>query len=100
MTRAELRARMSIREMKEWAVLESIEPYGEMGNYLRTATVCALLANIHRDPKKRNNEFTPADFMPTVYKIEHVSQQPKGMSLDEAFEYMYAIAIRNDKKKG
>lgn len=98
MTVAELRSRMSSREMRHWAVLESIEPWGEMGHYLRSATLCSLLANIHRDPK-RSKEFKPADFMPILNRSEQQTER-RGMSLDEAFEFMWAVAVRNDKKKG
>lgn len=31
---------------------------------LRTALICSLLANIHRDTKKRHKPYEPKDFMP------------------------------------
>ena len=30
----------------------------------RTGLLCAVMANCHRDPKKRPRPFTPKDFMP------------------------------------
>jgi hypothetical protein len=38
--------------------------------------ICAVLANIHRDPKKSNG-FTPQDFMPG--KTEKKQQTPEQM---------------------
>lgn len=41
-----------------------IEPFGEERQDLRFAMLMALLANIHRDPKKRRTAYSPEDFMP------------------------------------
>jgi hypothetical protein len=30
----------------------------------RTGLICSLIANIHRNPKKRSQPFSPDDFMP------------------------------------
>ncbi len=34
------------------------------------ALICAVLANINRDPKRTPRAFTPADFMPTLQREE------------------------------
>jgi hypothetical protein len=34
----------------------------------RTSALLALIANCHRDPKKRNQPYTPADFDPHARK--------------------------------
>ncbi len=39
--------------------------------------ICALLANIHRDPKRRSQPFTPDDFMPQ--RANKPAQTPEQM---------------------
>jgi hypothetical protein len=36
---------------------------------LRTARICAVLANCHRDKKKRPTPYTESDFMPREKRI-------------------------------
>lgn len=43
------------------------------------AMVCSVLANIHRDPKKRHQPFSPADFMPTKAKAKPREQSWREM---------------------
>ena len=38
----------------------------------RSALICAMLANINRDPKKRSKAFTVEDFMPKYEKEREV----------------------------
>jgi len=42
----------------------------------RAGLICAVIANAHRDPKKRRKAFKPKDFMPK-------KQNKKGLSLQE-----------------
>ncbi|MEX2188444.1 MAG: hypothetical protein WD875_16670 [Pirellulales bacterium] len=37
-----------------------------------TAMTCALMANIHRDKKKRSKPFTPSDFHPFAKPVENI----------------------------
>jgi hypothetical protein len=60
----ELLQRMSSRELTEWMCYFALEPWGEERADLRTGILSSLLANIHRDEKKRHDPFTPEDFMP------------------------------------
>jgi hypothetical protein len=41
-------------------------PIGERGAYWRHGVLCALLANINRNPKT-TRAFTPAEFMPSAF---------------------------------
>ncbi len=59
-------ARMSHSEFYEAMLLEQLEPFGERGEYLRTGMICATIANVNRDPKKRATAFTPEDFFPML----------------------------------
>lgn len=47
-----------------WAALRKINPWGENRADLRLAILCALLANINTDPKKRSKPWSFRDFMP------------------------------------
>ena len=38
----------------------------------RAALICAMLANINRDPKKRSKAFTVEDFMPKYEKEREI----------------------------
>lgn len=44
-------------------------------NDLRSALICSLLANIHRDIKKRQKPYEPKDFMP--------QRRPRKLKTDE-----------------
>lgn len=45
------------------AAFESLEPSGEWRADFRIAQLCALIANVNRDPKKRSQPYTAQDFM-------------------------------------
>lgn len=57
---------MPYSEFLECWAYEQLEPFGEKGDYLRAGTHSALLANIHRDPKKRSEPYVPQNFIPDV----------------------------------
>lgn len=60
---AELEETITAAEVDEWMAFARTMPFGERGAYWRHGVACALLANLHRDPKK-SRPFKPADFMP------------------------------------
>lgn len=53
----------------------------------RAALICAVLANIHRNPKRRHKPFVPQDFMPGKGKAKSQKQTP-----DEMLEVAKAIS--------
>jgi hypothetical protein len=55
---------MTSRDVAEWKAYFSIEPFGEERADLRMGILASLIANVHRDRKKKFEPFTPADFMP------------------------------------
>lgn len=63
MPRAELLSRMSSRELTEWMIYESIEPFPAQRIDQEIAMLTALTANTNRDPKKRSQPFEIADFL-------------------------------------
>jgi len=48
----------------EWMAFTSTEPLGDRRMDALFAMLCAVLANINRDPKRRSKAFEPKDFMP------------------------------------
>ena len=55
---------LSSRQLTEWMAYDQLEPFGERRADLRMAVLASLIANANRDPDKRREPFTPADFMP------------------------------------
>ncbi len=66
---------MPASEFREWEVLEAVEPFGEMGAYLRAGIVAAVIANVNRGPKAQ--AFTPWDFVPKVEDDSKVATPEK-----------------------
>lgn len=59
------------------ALVEQYNQVQEVLNF-RTGLICAVIANVNRDPKKRRRAFKPRDFMPGKK-----SQQGKLPTIDE-----------------
>jgi hypothetical protein len=56
---------MSSAEFSDWMDVYRLDGWEEVARAdQRHAEAMALTANIHRDPKKRRQPFTPADFLP------------------------------------
>jgi hypothetical protein len=47
----------------EWMAYSQVERFDEVRADLRAASICAMLANIHRNPKKRATPFNVSDFL-------------------------------------
>lgn len=88
MTVQELLARISSRELAEWAAYFSLEPFGEERADLRSAIVAATMANTARDPKKRRRAFTPPEFMPRFER-----RQPQTWEQQLRIVEMFNIAL-------
>jgi len=61
MTVAELTARMSERELQEWQLLEQQEPFGELRDDYRAASICLTLYNVNKG--KDDKELHVDDFL-------------------------------------
>lgn len=53
MTRGEMMARMSARELREWMAMAALEPFGEMADDIRSGQIVATLININRGKGKK-----------------------------------------------
>lgn len=56
-------ARLPARMLAEWMAYYTIEPFGVERGDLQAGLVAAAIYNVHRDPKRRRQPFTPADFL-------------------------------------
>ena len=74
--------------LDEWMAYSQIEPFGEMRAELRNGELCALLANLKRDTKRKATPFRASDFM-------HYLDEPrpaKKQSIEEQKQLMISIA--------
>ena len=75
----ELQQRVSGREFAEWLAFERlygpIDPGRRMD--LAAALVASVLANIHRDPKRRRQPYTVEDFLPQYDRPAPRRQTPE-----------------------
>jgi hypothetical protein len=83
MTRAELLSRISAKELRDWEIFAAVEPFGEERADIRSATICCILANINRDPKK-TSAFEIKDFLPKF-------DPPEPMTPDEIKAHLLNI---------
>jgi hypothetical protein len=89
MTVARLQREMSEREFQEWLVYEQLEPWDEWRADLRSATICATMANVWRG--KDSEPFTPADFMPD-FEAQAVTAEEAEDAVDDEDAEDQAIA--------
>lgn len=54
---------MSWRQFREWQAYAELEPFDEARGDIRVALLACLLANIHRDSKKRSVPYELTDFL-------------------------------------
>ncbi len=66
---------MTWREFVEWQEYYEVEPWGEERADLRSGIVASVLANVHRDSKRRPSPYEPTDFMPFYTKPKPTPEQ-------------------------
>lgn len=88
------RYNLRLSEDEFWGVTPAefvalVERYKEEQTWLnwRAALVCAVLANIYRDTKRKSQPFTPEDFMPG-----HEKEEPQTVEQMESTLKMLTIA--------
>lgn len=59
---------MDYGEFREWVEFFSHEPTADLRGDIHTATLCAMLANINRDPTRRPTPFGVEDFLPDYWQ--------------------------------
>lgn len=91
--------RMQWDQFIDWMAFASIEPFDEGRADLRSASICAMLANINRNPKKRPQPFVPNDFL-LIYDEEDLKQKRPKQSLEQmkAIGRIYAEAFNEPER--
>ena len=101
MTVAELESRMTTREFGEWLAYYAYDPFGNERGDLRSAVLCALLANINRDSKHHPRPFKTEDFL-----LKFKGDEPKPQSQDEQKRMVRTMntalggEVRNERQAG
>lgn len=63
-----------------------------------TSSVLALLANCHRDPKRRRKPFTPSDFNPYTQPRRRTTGRKSHVSVEQLTRDILAVAEYKRKK--
>jgi hypothetical protein len=62
-------------EIAEMMAFERLEPFGGLQEDFRAGQICALTANVNRDPKK-HGPFNAGHFMPALERALASSSEP------------------------
>ncbi len=62
MSRRQLLRSMHARELVEWKALETVDPFGQTREDMRSAVLCSLVANAWMK-REDGRKFSPKDFM-------------------------------------
>lgn len=81
-----------LSEMGTWAALWRIDPWDQERADLRTGIVASIIANVHRDSKRKVSPFEPRDFMPYVLQDEQAKQADLSRRLRAALNAAGAMA--------
>ena len=74
---------ISSRQLFEWFSFAALEGFGERKADLRMGIIASLIANVHRDVKRKPVPYRPADFMPKVKEdADRIAEQELRMALD------------------
>lgn len=85
--------RLSALEFEEWLAYNAIDPIGLERADAAAGIVASVIANVNRDPKKKPDPFTAADFMPRYdRKRSDVPPESKWQQQKAAFK---ALMKRN-----
>ena len=75
----------------EWQEYEKLEPFGAWRDNWHMAVLASLLANIHRDPKKRPEPVSPSEFMYVDSETRKENEDAKTVAMFD----LLARAARN-----
>ena len=77
---------MSSREVTEWLAYDRLYGLPDWRDDFRVAAMCALLANINRDAKKKPSAYSPADFMPDFGVEKEPQSEERQMAIMKQVE--------------
>lgn len=102
-TVGELLDTVSYPELQQWAEFFEVNPDPEWRADARSAQVCATLANINRDDKKRPQPYEVKDFMLAFdrakkAKREEKKQEDGAKIAPETVTWLFAMARKGKRK--
>ena len=86
--------------LDEWMAYAQIEPFGEMRAELRNGELCALLANLKRDSKRKSEPFRAIDFMHYMEGPHPVKKQTAEEQKQAIFNIAKAFKAKEILRKG
>lgn len=95
MTVGRLLREMTLREFARWQAKWNQEPWGEHRADLRSAQICATLANIHRDGKKHPEPFKIDEFLLFKRETEVIAAPKRAVAAPETVAWLYAISEKH-----
>jgi len=99
MSVAEAQARVSSREFAEWQAFLRVEPQGGGRLDVWMASLMAMLANLHRDPKARRRAYRVKDFWPEWWKPRRARRDWRDLkALVEALNAAFGGADKRRKR--
>lgn len=78
--------RININQLREWRAFAALEPFGPRRDDARAAQTSWMLAELHRDKKKRRRPFELDDFV-----LDHGDDKPKKKRERKTWQQMRAI---------
>ena len=75
---------ISSAEFTKWIAYSRVEHFGTGMDDLRMGTLCATIANVSRDPKKKPKPYQPIDFITWMDRPEVKKPRPSGSSRERA----------------
>jgi hypothetical protein len=83
MTRTEMMQRMPAREFDRWKDFSAVRPFGETADYIRTAQIVTMLAEINRNRKEYPTPFALGDFLLFADRPDPESVIPENEAIDD-----------------
>jgi hypothetical protein len=91
-------ADMTYESFVEWQTYFRAEPFGEMRADLRIGNLCALVANLFRDEKKRPDPYTAADFV-LFRERDEDDDSKRDILAPETRAWLYMMAAKTEAEK-
>ncbi|CUS04243.2 protein of unknown function [Candidatus Promineifilum breve] len=85
LTLAEVDSTFSGSEIATWEAVRDLAPFGLRGEWVRSAALQALVANVNRDAKRRPQPYTLNDFLPEWLRYGAAED---GSSVDAMMAYL------------
>lgn len=78
---------MYYSEFVQWLAYYQVEPFGGLRGDIQSATIVAVLANIHRDRKKRGRAYRVAEFLPNWWQTGGTDLKRKFLAATAKLEH-------------